>query len=78
MGWASVPRPRLRECVEALQIWANKRSAEQILGPVDALKLRSSLTLFEQAEPWPPFDAALAAFFGGRDERTLALLNRER
>lgn len=67
---------RLRECVEALLPWAKRLSAEQILGPVDALKLNSSLTLFDQIEPAEIFADALGAFFDGqRDERTLALLN---
>jgi len=40
---------RLRECVAAML--ANRaRGAEDILGAVDAIKFRSSLTLFEQAE----------------------------
>ena len=38
---------RLRECVEALL--AAPGAAEEILGPVDALKLRSSMTLFLRA-----------------------------
>lgn len=67
---------RLRECIVTLLTWANRRSAEQILGSVDALKLRSSLTLFEQVEPSGLFSLALAAFYEGRpDESTLALLN---
>jgi uncharacterized protein (DUF1810 family) len=71
--------PRLSECVEALLPWASRHSAEQILGPVDALKLKSSLTLFYQVEPGGLFAAGLAAFFSGeRDERTLALLERAR
>ena len=71
--------PRLHECVEALLVWAGGHSAEQILGPVDALKLRSSLTLFDQVEPDELFAAGLAAFFAGKlDERTLALLNGAR
>ena len=66
---------RLRRCVEALLPWADQRSAVEILGTIDALKLRSSLTLFEQVMPGDIFARALAAFFGGeRDERTLALL----
>ena len=68
--------PRLRLCVEALLQWARKRTGEQILGSIDAMKLRSSLTLFEAASGDPLFSRALDAFFGGeRDERTLALLN---
>jgi uncharacterized protein (DUF1810 family) len=67
---------RLRECVDAIIPWSDGLSAEQILGPIDAIKLRSSLTLFDRAAPECLFAAGLAAFFGGkRDERTLALLN---
>jgi uncharacterized protein (DUF1810 family) len=68
---------RLRECVEALLAWAGRRNPEQILGPIDAIKLRSSLTLFDQVEPVSLFARGLEAFLAGkRDERTLALLNR--
>jgi uncharacterized protein (DUF1810 family) len=68
--------PRLHECVEAVLAWSGKRSAEQILGPVDALKLRSSMTLFDVVEPRGPFAKALLRFYRGeRDQRTLALLN---
>lgn len=70
---------RLRQCVDALLDWAGQRSATQILGPVDALKLRSNLTLFDQAEVGGPFSSALGAFYGGEpDHRTLALLNARR
>jgi uncharacterized protein (DUF1810 family) len=70
---------RLRECVDALLPWADKRTPEQILGPIDAMKLRSSLTLFDQASPDDTFARALDAFFNGeRDGRTLELLNAER
>jgi uncharacterized protein (DUF1810 family) len=71
--------PRLERSVEALLAWAGKRSAGQIFGPVDTMKLRSSLTLFDRAAPEEIFGRALGAFFAGeRDERTLALLNGER
>ena len=71
--------PRLRQCVETLLPWAERRTPVQILGPIDALKLRSSLTLFDRAEPGGLFDSGLAQFFGGeRDEQTLALLNASR
>jgi uncharacterized protein (DUF1810 family) len=70
---------RLRECVQALLPLAARRSAEQILGPVDTLKLKSSLTLFDRVEPDGLFAACLAAFFTReRDERTLALLAHTR
>jgi uncharacterized protein (DUF1810 family) len=71
--------PRLRECVAALQSWAGRRSAEEILGPVDLMKLKSSLTLFDRIEPKSIFETALLNFFGGRrDEQSLALLLRQR
>ena len=69
--------PRLRECVETLLPWRD-RPAEQILGPIDLLKLRSSLTLFDRVDPQSMFAAALAAFYeAAPDQRTLALLNAE-
>lgn len=67
---------RLKQCVRALLVFTNRRSAEQILGPVDAMKLKSCLTLFDIVEPGGLFASALTSFFAGkRDERTLALLN---
>jgi uncharacterized protein (DUF1810 family) len=64
---------RLRESTEALLGWAGRRGAGQILGEVDALKLRSSMTLFEACGDDPaPFAAALEAFYAGeRDRATL-------
>lgn len=67
---------RLRTCVQALQDLAST-SAEALVGEVDALKLRSSLTLFALAGGGQLFDAALDRWFdGGRDEATLELLRR--
>jgi len=69
---------RLRQSVEALLPWAARRTPEQVFGAIDAIKLRSCLTLFDAAESGAVFAQALAAFFEGiRDERTLALLNAE-
>ncbi len=71
--------PRLRQSVEMLIPWAGTRSAEQILGAVDAMKLRSSLTLFDLASPADVYAKALDAFFGGEpDQRTLALMGSAR
>lgn len=57
---------RLRECVAAL-LSHGSRSATEILGEVDAMKLRSCLTLFAQAAgEGSVFDAALERFFGGQ------------
>lgn len=71
--------PRLGQCVEALLPWSGKRKAEQIFGPVDAMKLRSCMTLFDRVEPGSLCEQALLNFFGGeRDELTLALLEARR
>jgi uncharacterized protein (DUF1810 family) len=57
--------PRLRESAEAL-LGAPGRSAEEILGGIDALKLRSSMTLFARAAPGEEvFPAVLDRFYGG-------------
>ena len=70
---------RLSDCVEALMPWSTERTAERILGSVDALKLRSSLTLFDRVAPASIFERALLNFYSGeRDELTLALLERRR
>jgi uncharacterized protein (DUF1810 family) len=65
---------RYVECVEALQDLVGSDPVE-VFGAVDAVKLRSSLTLFEAAGGRPLFTAALTRWFGGtRDERTLERL----
>ena len=65
---------RLVECVEAV-LAASGRPIEDILGP-DAVKLRSSMTLFARADPDAAvFRTALEDCFDGRaDQRTLELL----
>ncbi|MBB3325513.1 DUF1810 domain-containing protein [Microlunatus antarcticus] len=67
--------PRLRECTAAV-LTHTDRSAEQVMGGIDALKLRSSMTLFARADPEDPaYAAVLDAFYGGEpDERTEQLL----
>jgi len=67
---------RYRESVGAILEWTDSKNAVEILGDVDAMKLRSSLTLFENASGDPLFAQALKAFFGKPDEATLQLLNR--
>jgi uncharacterized protein (DUF1810 family) len=70
--------PRLRLCVEALLPHAG-RSSEAIFGSIDALKLRSSLTLFDLVAPQDVFARALDVFFAGEpDQRTLALIGSAR
>jgi uncharacterized protein (DUF1810 family) len=68
--------PRLRESCEAL-LGTPARSANEVLGSVDAMKLRSSVTLFGLAAPDEPlFAAVLERFFDGRpDARTEELVS---
>jgi uncharacterized protein (DUF1810 family) len=70
--------PRLLECCRAL-LRAPDRSAEEIFGWVDALKLRSSMTLFAAvAADEPLFGAVLQRYFSGQgDEMTERLLAGE-
>lgn len=69
--------PRLRACVTLMNTHRNK-TAEQILGTVDAMKFRSSLTLFAKASgDEAVFIEALDRYFDGQpDQRTLSLLDR--
>ena len=67
---------RLIEATEAMLGHAGAISVDRVLGPVDALKLGSSMTLFEAAAIDPdqarPFARCLDAFFSGRrDQATL-------
>jgi len=65
---------RLRECVTVLRVLGASRStsAVEIFGQVDAMKLRSCLTLFLRAAPEEKlFSEVLDRFFGGApDEAT--------
>lgn len=67
---------RLAACTDAMLAWHGKRSAQDVLGPVDACKFQSSMTLFEATGPdGARFSAALDAFFGGcRDAATMERL----
>ena len=57
--------PRLVECAEAL-LTHEDRSAEEIMGGIDAVKLRSSMTLFARAAPEEPvFAQVLDRYFDG-------------
>jgi uncharacterized protein (DUF1810 family) len=60
--------PRLLECSRAL-LDAEGASAEEILGEIDAMKLRSSMTLFARAAPEERlFGSVLKRFFDGADD----------
>ena len=65
---------RLRECAAAL-LAGTRSCAPAVLGEVDALKLRSSMTLFARSVPDEPlFGQVLDRFYGGADEATERLL----
>ena len=56
---------RLRECADAV-LASDAPSAERILGGIDAMKLRSSMTLFHRAAPDEPvFAQVLDKYFDG-------------
>jgi len=67
--------PRLIECADAL-LALDGRSAREIFGSPDDLKLRSSATLFAHVSPArSAFQRVLEKYFdGASDERTLRLL----
>jgi uncharacterized protein (DUF1810 family) len=67
--------PRLVECAATLTDLAG-RSARDIFGGIDAMKLRSSMTLFTRADPANPlFRRVLDVYFAGLpDEATERIL----
>jgi len=72
-------KARLDQCTNLMLAWLGRRNASAILGELDALKFRSSMTLFEAAarggNGGERFSRALDGFFEGlRDDRTLRLL----
>jgi uncharacterized protein (DUF1810 family) len=68
--------PRLLECSEAV-VQIKGRSANEIFGSPDDLKLRSCATLFEYVSPsGSVFKQLIEEYYGGeRDHKTLALLD---
>src|SRR5690349_21228375 len=59
---------RLRECVTIINALPHG-DAKKIFGGIDAMKLRSSLTLFHRAAPEEPlFTEALGKFFAGEPD----------
>ena len=62
---------RLRDCAGTI-VSTPGLTAEQILGSIDAMKLRSCMTLFHRAAPEEPlFARVLDRFYGGvADEAT--------
>ena len=61
--------PRLLECAQTILV-ARVLSATEILGPIDAQKLQSSMTLFMRAAPQEPlFARVLDRYFAGAADR---------
>ena len=65
---------RLRECTEAV-LAVEGRTAHEILGSPDDMKLKSCMTLFEVADgPGSVFSSILEKYFKGQhDERSLTI-----
>ena len=62
--------PRLIECAEIL-VSHQGLSAQQIFGGIDAIKLRSSMTLFARADPDQAiFRQVIEQYFDGPDAET--------
>ncbi|MCW2673075.1 MAG: hypothetical protein JWP14_1664 [Frankiales bacterium] len=67
---------RLRECAQVLTELPTVDPVT-VLGPVDALKLRSSMTLFAEVSDEPVFRQVLEQYYAAKpDELTLELLGR--
>ena len=65
---------RLHEISDAL-LQHQDKSAYSIFGTLDAMKVQSSMTLFDAISPNDVFGKVLDRFYGGvRDKRTLELL----
>jgi uncharacterized protein (DUF1810 family) len=67
--------PRLRDCARVLSELSGA-TARDVLGDIDALKLRSSMTVFERAAPEEPlFGRVIDQYFdGARDDATMQIL----
>ena len=70
-------KARLIEISTALLQHKGKSTAYEILGTIDAIKVRSSMTLFDHILPNAIFAEVLDAFYNGeRDVMTLELLKQ--
>ncbi|HET7537797.1 MAG TPA: DUF1810 domain-containing protein [Candidatus Didemnitutus sp.] len=67
--------PRLRECSEAL-LQISGKTAREVMGQPDDVKLQSSMTLFAALSPTgAPFAKVLERYYGGAtDPRTIEFL----
>lgn len=68
-------RKRLYHAVRVLNENNRGRDIKSVLGYVDAMKLKSCLTLFDAVEPGEEFGRALKIFFDGeRDDKTMEMI----
>ena len=66
---------RLREISGALLEHKGKKTAQDIFGEIDAVKVRSSMTLFDAVCPNDVFSEVLNGFYDGqKDNLTVELL----
>jgi uncharacterized protein (DUF1810 family) len=66
--------PRIRECCSGV-FDLNGVSVEHIFGDIDAIKLRSSMTLFDHIAPEDVFSDVLRKYYSGqKDLKTLAII----
>lgn len=65
----SILKERLIECCELLL--KSDKSATQILGPIDAMKLKSSMTLFDALHPNEIYEKVLNKFFDDKCDFTV-------
>ena len=70
-------KARLIEISTALLQHKDRSTAYEILGTIDAIKVRSSMTLFDHIMPHAIFAKVLDAFYNGeRDELTLKFISK--
>ena len=68
---------RIHEISSAL-LQHKGKAAIDIFGSIDSMKVRSSMTLFDELSPNDVFGKVLDTFFNGeRDQRTIELLDKE-
>jgi uncharacterized protein (DUF1810 family) len=69
-------KARLLEISTALLKHKGKSTAYEILGTIDAIKVRSSMTLFDHIMPQAIFAEVLDAFYEGqRDKKTIDIIS---
>lgn len=70
---------RLREISGALLAHKGSKTALKIFGEIDAMKVRSCMTLFDAVSPDDVFSEVLDAFYEGqKDNLTVELLSRDK